>query len=841
MVSANQGPLRGAAFDALHREYLQAFEQAKYEDALALALRGTEKYPRHFFFWMQASICALYLRRWSLAAQYGEQALLFPGAGFSLFDSLAHAYGELKQADQVRRFGAMALAQRDVQFGRNQPVPASPAVASPAPPSPQTRAHNVIAFSLFGERSKYCECAVLNAVLCPEIYPDWHCVVYADDSVPAHVTQRLAAAGAEVYPVPSAATHWPGPMWRLLAADLPGVHRVIFRDADSLISLREAAAVAAWVSSAQRFHIIRDSGSHTELLLAGLWGMVAGALPSMLEMVNAYLASPVKSAHFADQWFLRDRVWPYARQSLLSHDSQFGFMDARPLSVAAPHAAFHVGSTEGGALATAKTPLPHGTAAHWTLWDWRDGAGRKQEVCCYPVAIQHGIAVFELPFYYAQMIRDGRMSVEVTADAPLTPSHTLSSFDELKQRFNTQFQARAFSEALALAQAGAQAYPESAYFWSSAALCCTRLRRWQDALRWGEQAVDKASAGFNLFDALAYAAWSLGDAERTRRYGARALALRDAKFGQVTAPPPLNRVPLPAAPQVGRVGRNVIAFSLFGALPKYLDTAVLNAQYCGEIYPGWQCRFYVDASVPQQAVARLRALGAQVQEVDAKAAQWPGAMWRLLAADDASLDRVLFRDADSVISQREADAVQAWVAAGQMFHTMRDAGSHTELIMAGMWGAVVGALPALSPMVETYLAGREVRGFARHYADQWFLRLNVWPYVRQSLCAHDSVFGFGVAQPFPTAALAPELHVGCCEGGYAIQHPTPWPEGTQVRWFAHAAGDVSQPLTLTHEAGVDAQGRLAIALPRSHALAWRARQVAIHVEAVQAKPAPSGE
>ena len=417
MSAARLLPLQGAAFDALNQDYLQTFEQARYEDALALALRGTQQYPEHFYFWMQASICALYLRRWAQATEYGEQALQFPGAGFSLYDSLAHAYGELKQADKVREFGAKALAQRDVQFGRQAAAPSPPVLNWPPDPSGITRAHNVIAFSLFGARSKYCECAVLNAVLCPEIYPGWRCVVYADHSVPAHVTERLVQAGATVYPVPEAVRHWPGPMWRLLAADLVGVHRVIFRDADSLISHREAAAVRDWVASARRFHIIRDSGSHTELLLAGLWGMVGGALPSMEGLVNGYLTSPVKAPHFADQWFLRDRVWPYARQSLLSHDSQFGFMEAMPLTVPPPHAAFHVGSPEGAALATVRTPLPDGTAAHWTLWDWRGGAQQPVAVCRYPVVIQHGIAVFELPFHYAHLIAGKRMSVQVTADA----------------------------------------------------------------------------------------------------------------------------------------------------------------------------------------------------------------------------------------------------------------------------------------------------------------------------------------------------------------------------------------------------------------------------------------
>jgi hypothetical protein len=70
-------------------------------------------------------------------------------------------------------------------------------------------------------------------------------------------------------------------------------------------------------------------------------------------------------------------------------------------------------------------------------------------------------------------------------------------------------------------------------------------------------------------------------------------------------------------------------------------------------------------------------------------------MWRFAAYDDPNVDRVIFRDADSIISTREAGAVEEWVASGQAFHAMRDYGSHTDLLLAGMWGVARGALPPM--------------------------------------------------------------------------------------------------------------------------------------------------
>jgi hypothetical protein len=51
------------------------------------------------------------------------------------------------------------------------------------------------------------------------------------------------------------------------------------------------------------------------------------------------------------------------------------------------------------------------------------------------------------------------------------------------------------------------------------------------------------------------------------------------------------------------------------------------------------------------------------------------------------------RDADSVLNLRERLAVDDWLASGRWFHIMRDWWSHTDLVLAGMWGGVAGVLP----------------------------------------------------------------------------------------------------------------------------------------------------
>ncbi len=244
---------------------------------------------------------------------------------------------------------------------------------------------------------------MLNAVEQSDLYPFWTCRVYVDETVPGSIRARLAAHGADVVNISDHMRGWPGPMWRFAACDIPGVHRVLFRDADSVISRREANAVGAWIASDRRFHHMRDHGSHVELLLAGLWGVIGGALPPMDGMVASFLAKPLASRHFADQYFLRQHVWPHARVSLLQHDSIFGFLDAVPFPDGSVAKTAHVGCNESAQSFEASTGLPDGTKVRWELRRSEPGGG-EVTVCDYPAVVAGGAVRSHLPRRYAERL-----------------------------------------------------------------------------------------------------------------------------------------------------------------------------------------------------------------------------------------------------------------------------------------------------------------------------------------------------------------------------------------------------------------------------------------------------
>jgi len=207
---------------------------------------------------------------------------------------------------------------------------------------------------------------------------------------------------------------------------------------------------------------------------------------------------------------------------------------------------------------------------------------------------------------------------------------------------------------------------------------------------------------------------------------------------------------------------NVIAFSLWGDNPRYLRGAMHNALLAPAVYPGWQCRFYVDASVPEELCVALRELGADVHWAAA-----PGMLTtrarltrRFLVANDPQVGHFLVRDCDAVVSPREAQAVQGWLASGRWFHVMRDWWTHTDLMLAGMWGGVAGVLPDLTALLAAYQSS----AVETPNIDQWFLRDRVWGMIQAHTLVHDRCYAqagmLPGGLPFPGGIPTGHTHVG---------------------------------------------------------------------------------
>jgi hypothetical protein len=305
--------------------------------------------------------------------------------------------------------------------------------------------------------------------------------------------------------------------------------------------------------------------------------------------------------------------------------------------------------------------------------------------------------------------------------------------------------------ALMLSVAEREGSPENV---KNVAVALRSLGRAREAVAWMESRKD-AFDRIEYHDVLCSLLVRLGDIPEAVAHGNRALVLKDEAAPSRALPEPVVR-----QFDVGRRSRNLIAFSIWGGDVRYLNGAITNAVVARYLYPGWTARFYTDESTPPPFREALVQNGAQVVMVEDLPADRFGLFWRFLVEDDPDVDIYLVRDADSVMNIKERWAVADWLESGKAFHVMRDNPQHSELMLAGMWGAHRGNIGAMRKRIEDSVqAGRNIGNNST--LDQHFLRNVIWPIARNSVKIHDDYFDFLAPARFsPRFALPGWMHVG---------------------------------------------------------------------------------
>lgn len=191
--------------------------------------------------------------------------------------------------------------------------------------------------------------------------------------------------------------------------------------------------------------------------------------------------------------------------------------------------------------------------------------------------------------------------------------------------------------------------------------------------------------------------------------------------------------------------KKLISFCLWGDNPKYCVGAVKNAMLRKEIYPDWISRFYVHKDVPQKYIDQLLAIDGTEVVIKNSEPDWTFTTERFKAIDGEDVERVIFRDTDSRLSQREKDAVDEWIKEGTTLHVMRDHPFHGSFpILAGMFGLYKKT--NLGSMTEALLQYSKAGATGSYHYDQIFLNY-FWPKLRFDATLHDEFFA---KSPFPT-------------------------------------------------------------------------------------------
>jgi len=314
--------------------------------------------------------------------------------------------------------------------------------------------------------------------------------------------------------------------------------------------------------------------------------------------------------------------------------------------------------------------------------------------------------------------------------------------------FDAFFQKRDWPPALALAEELCRRQLDNARPQKAVIATLSNMKRYDEAITQASRYIERHGEDLTILDALKVAHFYSGKVDAAIRYGQHAIELRDAEACR------LPRTVAITEPTDRPAGHNVISFSLWGPAPFYSYGAMINLVLSRTVYPGWTCRFYVDAAVPRACVAFLRDNGADVRNIED---EYPGVglFQRFLVMNDPAVGRFLVRDCDARLSAAEADLVNQWVDSGYPFHVVRDHVLHNELMIGCLWAGRTDCGIDIVALMRRYFAFGPT---AKYGHDQRMLGLMLWPLIRSRCLAHDKYYRLSGVH---TVALAdPQSHFG---------------------------------------------------------------------------------
>ncbi len=347
-----------------------------------------------------------FARELDKAIDFANRSLQIDSNNSYIYDILAESYMLKGEFESAKRAGVASLKLKDTQDSHYH--------SYPIPPSPikqfnrEDKSRNIISFSLFGDNPKYCENAIINASLTPDIYPHWSCRFYCDSVVPKDVIRRLRALGAEVIVKASTKDRDDMRLWRFLVMGDSSIDRYLVRDCDAIINTKEAKAVEEWIESDKKFHIMRDFYTHTDLILAGMFGGTAELFPNIKEMIEEFHRVKNPNISHQDQLFLREYIWKSIKGSVMIHDGYFRYDSTQPFPPHPPQPkGHHIGKNEGAVKinVTLKKPTTK-KRIRWGLYDKNNTL-----ICRYSADVVDNRWSSSVPIRYLEKIRSSEYFV----------------------------------------------------------------------------------------------------------------------------------------------------------------------------------------------------------------------------------------------------------------------------------------------------------------------------------------------------------------------------------------------------------------------------------------------
>lgn len=145
---------------------------------------------------------------------------------------------------------------------------------------------NAISFCLFGNGKRYTQGASENVKLARKIYPEWDVVFHIEKG--HSLTAYLKNHGVIVVEHASEPGR-AGAFWRFETLSWKKRYvRVVCRDVDSRINVREKAAVDEWIAAGTSLHTMKEfPGSVPRKIRAGMFGVITADIPNFPALLGS--------------------------------------------------------------------------------------------------------------------------------------------------------------------------------------------------------------------------------------------------------------------------------------------------------------------------------------------------------------------------------------------------------------------------------------------------------------------------------------------------------------------------------------------------------------------------
>lgn len=196
----------------------------------------------------------------------------------------------------------------------------------------------------------------------------------------------------------------------------------------------------------------------------------------------------------------------------------------------------------------------------------------------------------------------------------------------------------------------------------------------------------------------------------------------------------------------------------------YLRGLYFNARMNKLLYPNWVTHITVDDLLLKEFGFYFNSLtlffGVKINAIKS-APLCESMLWRMLPVFSGEYTHVLCRDADSITTYKEAQAVNEWLQSGLGFHGITDNPAHTQPMMGGMVGFDVEQFKKTLPQFTSFQEMIKDQNLSERGSDQVFMRNHIYPNVRHKMFCHyfsglkhsdEAICKYDVSMPVPNVS-----------------------------------------------------------------------------------------